>query len=381
MGRLLGWRGALPQQTPAVTIIVPAKDEEAGIRRCLEAILAQDYPRFDVIAIDDRSVDRTGAILDELAADHPQLRVIHIQPGALPAGWLGKCHALHLGTQQATGEWLFFVDSDVALSPHALKTALSIAIARKYDAVSILTRLECRSALERLMLPVLAGAWAVMHTISLTNDDARKDIAAANGQFFLIRRAAYDCVGGHESVKGQITEDVELMRRLKSQEFKTRFFMGSPLASTRMHSTLHQMFNGWARIYSGTARRRAWRILSAIGFIIVALFSVYPALGLGLHRAMSGGGAAWLIAGTLHLLLMTLYLALLYHWSGNPMRHALSAPASGSLLLAILIYSLRKCQTGRITWRDTEFVSRSDTPASPLASNYPSPNSSKRLRS
>src|SRR4051794_34358961 len=104
MGRLLKWRGELPPNPPHVTILIPAKDEGAGIGRCLDAVLAQDYPSFDVIAIDDRSKDDTGSILGGLAARDPRATVIHIKPDGLPPGWLGKCNALHIGSRRASGE-------------------------------------------------------------------------------------------------------------------------------------------------------------------------------------------------------------------------------------------------------------------------------------
>jgi cellulose synthase/poly-beta-1,6-N-acetylglucosamine synthase-like glycosyltransferase len=359
MGRLLTWQAKLPENPPAVTILIPAKDEGKGIRRCLDAVLTQDYPNFQIIAIDDRSTDETGRILDEIAARESRLRVIHIPVGVLPGGWLGKCHALHVGSREASGQWLLFVDSDVTLEPNALSMAMSISLDRGYDATSLLTRLETHSFLERLMLPMLGIAWAVMHTISWTNEDARKNTATANGQFLLIRRSVYESVGGHEAVKDQITEDVELMRLLKSREFTVRFFLGSHLAATRMHSSLGQMFNGWARIYSGTARRSPWRILAAMWFIIASIFSVYPAIAL----SVSAHSPLWLALALAHFALMTIYLMLIYHWSGNFARHALLIPVAACLLLAIFVYSLRKCYTGKIVWRDTEFVPPTEKPA------------------
>jgi cellulose synthase/poly-beta-1,6-N-acetylglucosamine synthase-like glycosyltransferase len=351
VARLLKWRGTVPDHPPHVTILIPAKDEAPGIRQCLDAVLAQDWPRFDVVVVDDRSTDQTGAILDEIAARDPRVRVMHIRHGGLPTGWLGKCNALHVGTRQARGEWLFFVDSDVTLAPNALTQALSLCISRKYDALSILTRLECHRFLERLMLPPLAAAWTVMHSISLTNEDSSPDRAEANGQFFLIRREAYESVKGHEAVKDQITEDVELARLLKANEFRVRLMMAPHLAATRMHSNLRQMFNGWARIYSGTARRKPWRILCAMWFILTAVFTFYPAL----VYALATLDGLWLAAAGAHFFLMTAWLMYVYRWSGNPMRHALLAAISGAIIFAILVYSLRKCQTGRITWRDTVF--------------------------
>jgi len=114
----------LPEEHPRVSILIPAKDEGERIRACIESALAQQYDNFSVIAIDDRSTDRTGAIMDEMAAANPNLKVIHIAEGTLPPGWTGKCNALHSSVQHADGEWLLFVDSDVILQPNALPPRL-----------------------------------------------------------------------------------------------------------------------------------------------------------------------------------------------------------------------------------------------------------------
>jgi cellulose synthase/poly-beta-1,6-N-acetylglucosamine synthase-like glycosyltransferase len=356
MTRLLRTRATLPPSPSHVTVLVPAKDEAAGIRKCIERILAQDYPNFSVVAVDDRSTDGTGAILDELAREHAgRVSALHILKDGLPDGWLGKCHALHVASRAIDTEWLFFVDSDVTLVPHALSRALALSIARKYDALSVLTRLECDGFWDRLILPLAACAWSVMHAISLTNDDTRPKSAAANGQFFLIRRSAYETVGGHETVRAQITEDVELMRHLKGRGFRTRFLLGAHLASTRMHSTLRQMFHGWARIYSGTSRRSPWRIVGAMAFLLLCGFTLYPALAWGVVRSVTLREFDWLIASGAHLLVMSGYLALIYHWSGNRARDALLFPISGSILVAILAFALRTCRTGRVNWRETHF--------------------------
>ena len=356
MMRLITTRAALPAEPPLVTILVPAKDEAGGIRQCIQRILAQDYPNFSIIAIDDRSTDGTGAILDELAAAHPaKLQVVHIVAGSLPPGWLGKCNALHVGASGAPGEWLFFVDSDVTLQPGALSRAIAVSAARKYDALSILTRLECDTFTERLVLPLAGAAWSVMYAVSLTNEDSRTNIAFANGQFFLIRKHAYEIVGGHASVRDRITEDVELMRLLKSRAFRTRFMLGSHLASTKMHSDLAQMCHGWGRIYAGSNRLNPSRIIGSILFLLACGFSAYPALLWSIIAAAGWGEFRWLAASVSHLLLMTAYLAMMYHWSGNRARYAWLFPLGGIGLLRILAFGLRTCLTGRVMWRDTHF--------------------------
>jgi chlorobactene glucosyltransferase len=373
VNRLRKSQAVLPENPPPVTILVPAKDEEGGIAGCIERIAEQDYSNFDIIAVDDRSTDRTGVILDEMAremnvaatpasplsqseegdagvAATKKLQVLHIPVGGLPSGWLGKCHALSKAEKLATGDWLLFVDSDVSLQPDALSRTLALAISRKYDAMSIITRLECHSFWERLMLPLLGGTWTMMYFTSLTNRNHSK-VAVANGQFFLIRREAYEKVGGHEAVRNQITEDVELMRLLKSEEFIVRFFLGGHLASTHMHSNLRQMFHGWGRIFSGTSRRSPWRILFAMLFFLVSGLSVYPAIFLGVIQ----GRPEWLIVSLAHLFLMMTYLTIIYGMSGNPRRYAWLFPIAGTMMLAIFSFALRMCYTGKLKWRDTQY--------------------------
>jgi cellulose synthase/poly-beta-1,6-N-acetylglucosamine synthase-like glycosyltransferase len=331
-------------------------------------VLALDYPSFDVIAVNDRSTDDTGPILDEMAhAAGERMRVLHIRPGELPDGWLGKCNALHVGSRNVTGEWILFVDSDVKVEPQALRATLALCVSRKYDALSILTRLECNTLIEQLILPLAAGAWSVMFAISITNDDKRLDSAAANGQFFLIRREPYERVEGHAAVFDQICEDVELMRLLKARGNRVRFLFGAELASTRMHATLRKMFSGWARIYCGSARRRVRRIIEAMMFLVVSGLSVYPALAWGIYRAAAFGQWSWFSASVAHWLLATVFLATIYRDSGNRARLALLFPVSGSVVLAIMGYALRLCRTGRMNWRGTD-IHAVTTAATRLAS-------------
>ena len=202
MMRLMRRSVPIPENPPEVTILIPAKDEVRSIRCCIDSVLAQDYSNFDVIAVDDRSRDVTGQILDETARETSRLHVIHIAPGALPDGWLGKCNCA--------------LDR-LARSPRAM------AVVRRFGCDHFARRTfesDCAGSAAKLRraehthaagVPHFLGtanaatgrvaAWAVMFAASLTNEDSRQDIAAANGQFLLIRRHAYESVGGHESAK------------------------------------------------------------------------------------------------------------------------------------------------------------------------------------
>ncbi len=358
MNRLRRPVEALPIPAPSVTILIPAKDEGERVRTCLDTVLAQNYSNFHVIAIDDRSSDQTGAIMDDYAARSPDtMRAMHIPQGGLPAGWLGKCNALQTAASGAAGEWLLFVDSDVKVEPDALCAVLALAVGRGYDVVSIMTRLECETFWERLILPLAAASVGAMCLMSLTNNDNRAT-AFANGQFFLIRRSAYESVGGHSAVKDHITEDVALMRILKSKGFRTRLFYGRDFASTRMHTTLRQMFNGWARIYSGVSSRRPWRIFGAMFFVGVSGLSAYVATIFG----WLGAEIRWLVAGVAHLTLITGVLMYIYRMSGNPRRFAFAFPLGGAMMLAIYAFAVRACRTGKIAWRGTSYHSGSAAP-------------------
>jgi chlorobactene glucosyltransferase len=348
MNRLERPTPPLPDVPPHVSILVPAKDEQADITACIDRIVAQDYPSFDVIAIDDRSRDRTGELLDTHPATRAgRVRVLHVAD--LPPGWLGKCHALHVATPHVRGEWILFVDSDVHLEPQALRHVLAIALQRRYDAVSLLTRLRAETFWEKLVLPPAAISWGMMFQISLTNDDGLPRCAAANGQFFLVRADAYRGIGGHEAVRSCIVEDVELMRALKSAGACTRLFTGFHLAATRMQTSLRQIFHGWARIYAGTSRRRVHPMLGGIVFLAACVLGGYAALG----YALATGRTSWLVASAAHLLLMHAYLGYAYLRSHVNVLYSLLAPLAAVTLMAMMSFAITRCLGGRIDWRGT----------------------------
>jgi len=346
----------LPSPPSSLSIIVPAKDEAGYIRTCVEGLLAQDYPGFEVVVIDDRSTDGTGEILRQLARERGNpptaaVRVVHVDH--LPDGWLGKCHALHVGTRNIDSEWLLFVDSDVSLAPEAARAAVALAETREYDAVSLITRIQPRTFWEGLMIPILGATWATMFTVSLTNADHRRHIAAANGQFFLIRRRAYQMVGGHGAVRNEIVEDVELMRRLKHEGFKCRFMIGTHLASTRMHATMAELRSGWGRIFAGTGRFRRRRIYGGIVFATLSSLSVYPALAFGIWKFATVSDWRWITAAGVHWVLLTTFLLHLYSATRCSKLYALLPFISFPVLIRLLGEGLKRCRDRKFEWRGT----------------------------
>lgn len=349
----------LPENPPPVSILIPAKDEGVRIADCVRSALAQDYPDLEVLAINDRSTDDTGAVLDKLASENPRLRVVHIRDGELPAGWTGKNNALATGVRQASGQWLLFIDSDVILNPPALRAAIAECLYRNFDTMSLILRLESHSFWEWLLVPLAAGSISFMYQIPLNNTPEAPRIAFANGQFLMFRRDVYEAVGGHASVKDQFCEDMAFSRMLKSRGFRSKVSLGIELASVRMYSSFSSVIRGWSRIFFAASSGSPWRTLVALLVVICCGLSAYAAMAWGIHRNLHPvsivGGWLWLLTGGFHLLLMHTVLGMIYHWTGNRGWASLLFPLSAPILIYIYLRALIQCATGRVTWRGTSY--------------------------
>ena len=350
----------LPANAPRASVLIPIKDEAHQIRECLKSVLALDYPNLQIIAIDDRSTDGTGEILDEIAANDSRLQVIHIRPGELPAGWVGKPHALHVGVQHATGDWLLFVDSDMQLSPDALRATIALALVRRYGLVSLLPRLVNQTFWERLIVPLGAAATSVMFLLPMCNYNELPCIAFANGQFMLVRRRAYLAIGGHEPVRDQLSEDIGIARALKCRGYKPRLAIGADFVSTRMYNSFSTVMHGWSRNFFGGSGGRPWMMLAGIFFVLTCCFSLFAAIPWGAYRIANPvtnfGGEAWLIVAFAHWLMMTITIAINYAWTGNPKRYALLFPLGAIMLIVIWFRSIMMCFTRRVEWRGTSYA-------------------------
>ena len=358
------FEGKIIDPPPRVCILIPAKDEGERIRGCIESALAQDYPNVDVIAINDRSEDNTGAVMDDMAARNPRLKVLHNKV-APPPGWTGKNNVLHQGVQHPaarTADWLLFVDSDVVLEPDALSASMAVVLRKKFDLISLLPRLESHSLWEGVLVPLAASAASSMYLIALTNNHLLTNIAFANGQFLLISRPAYEGIGGHETVRDRYCEDVEIARLLKTRGWKPRVAWGNEFCSVRMYNSLANIFKGWGRIYYAGRAGSPWRILAAMAFLLLCCFSGYAALVWAGWRAASpttffgfSAALAWLVASLAHLALLTFFVGTMYEWSGNRRSNALLFPLGGSLLMGIFLKALRMCVTRKVEWRGTSY--------------------------
>ena len=266
---LLPEHNIAPAGNPSITVIVPARNEAADIAATLHSLLAQDYPNLHIIAVDDRSTDQTGDLIDTIATEHPdKLRALHVTE--LPAGWLGKTHAMALAARQAPTDYLLFTDADVLFRSDAIRRALAYVVATKADHLvtiptTLIHRWDEAAILGFFQIFALWGArpWRV------SNPKSKRD-ALGIGAFNLLTRSAYLQIGGFESLHMEIIEDLALARRIKHAGLAQRVAFGRGLVSLHWASGLHGLVGVMTK-----------NLFSAFRFYIWLLtFCVAPAAGL-----------------------------------------------------------------------------------------------------
>jgi len=263
---------------PAVSIIVPACNEVACLGACLESLLAQQGVDFETIVVDDASTDGTRAIAQSFAG----VRVI--SPGPLIAGCSGKCNAVQAGADVARGEWLLFTDADTVHLPGSLARALREAREHHADLLSYSPAQEVHGVLERALMTVIFAELATTYRPKDVSDPS-SPVAAANGQFLLISREAYNAVGGHGAVSRTLLEDVALAQAVKNSGRRIYFRYGGDMVRTRMYRNLPALWEGWTKnlalLFPQTLRLAARR---GIEFLLAAAGIVATAAGLVSHQ-------------------------------------------------------------------------------------------------
>ena len=234
---------SVPVTTPRVSVMVPARDEEANIGGCVRSLLAQGE-RIEIIVADDGSQDRTAEIARGLAAEFPQVRLVAVPP--LPEGWLGKTHALAVAVEHSRGKWLLFTDADTRHEPGKLAAVVERAERGALDLVSFSPRQEVRAWWEKAVIPFVYQQLARLYPYPQVNDPSDPK-AAANGQYILIRRSAYQSLGGHQAIRSAVLEDVELARRAKHAGLRVWFGSGEGTVSARMYRRFAGMWEGWTK--------------------------------------------------------------------------------------------------------------------------------------
>ena len=296
-----------PSDPPLVSVCVPARNEARNIRKCVESILNQDFPNFEVIVLDDRSTDATPEILRQLAAQNDKLHIIN--GSDLPTGWAGKPHALYQASASARGEWLCFIDADTFIAPETISSCYAKAIETNADMFTIMTFQILGSFWEKTVLPLVMTALSVGFSPRKVNDPKKKD-AIANGQFIMVKRSVYNAIGGHESVKKSIVEDKAISEQVKWNGHRLVVADGMKVAKTRMYTSLPEMWEGWTKnIYLGLSDQPSLMALGVFGALLTVLASlflpIWPLLGLNWYF----NGGSWMASGVvIEALLLWAYL-------------------------------------------------------------------------
>ena len=223
-----------------VSVIVPARNEETSLAACLESLVSQGGVKFEVLVVDDGSTDSTR----QIALSFPGVQVI--DPGPLPDGWTGKNHAVTAGARQATGEWLLFTDADTIHLPGSLARSLAEAKDHHVALLSYSPGQDVCGFWEKAVMPVIFAELASTYRPSEVSDPD-SPVAAANGQYLLLSRAAYDAVGGHARIARTLLEDVALARAVKGSGRGIFFRYGGDAVRARMYRTFAQLREGWTK--------------------------------------------------------------------------------------------------------------------------------------
>ena len=339
----LGPKSPEPADWPLVSIVVPARDEAAMIEASLSSLLKLDYPNLEIIAVDDRSTDGTGEAMDRLAAQDSRLQVVHISE--LPAGWLGKNHAMHHAASVARGEWLLFTDGDILFAPQTLRLALRWVLDRRVDHLCLNPELTGGSYWERALvtcfgLMFFAGflAWAI--------PTQWKRAYCGIGAFNLVRKEVYAAVEGFERLKMDVLDDVHLGKLIKHSGYRQQLLLGRDLISVRWQPSFWGVVrglekNGFASVHYSTAE-----LISTSLIVLTASMSPY----LGLAWLPYSAAYGYVVAVTL----MHATYAYLGHRAGGS---AWIFPVLPGMFLTFIFILWRSAiitlRQGGVRWRDT----------------------------
>jgi chlorobactene glucosyltransferase len=340
-------------------VIVPARNEALNIGRCVRSLLATQYSAFEVIVVDDHSTDATAEMALAVAPSDSRLTVL-ANPD-LPNGWFGKQWACTNGAAVARGTLLLFTDADTEHAPDLLPRAVNALLQSKADLLSVAGRQEMRSFWERVLQPQVF--WMLLARYGGTDSVSRAqrpEDVIANGQFMLLRRDAYEAVGGHEAVRDKVAEDLALAQLLHSRDYAVHLVRGDDQLSTHMYASLSELVAGWGKnVYAGGIDAMPGGALGKLIFPLVLplvpLMSVIPVLALVL--VLSGAiGGGWVIWSSLCVGASLLWWVLIYRGFHQSIAYAVLYPLGAAVLLYIIVGAIVRGR--RVGWKGRQYVAR-----------------------
>ncbi len=330
-------------ECPSVSILIAARNEAAKLPQCLPTVLAQNYPRYEVIAVDDRSTDATRQILDELAQKHKHLQVIHVTD--LPAGWLGKPHAIAKGYQQASGQWLIFTDADVRFAPDVLRRVMAVAKEKNWEHLNVLPHLELVGFWEKTVL----SFWALSSILWLepwrvSNPRSRRYFGF--GALQALRRNAYEAIGTHRHLAMEVVDDIKLGKLAKQAGLRSGVAVAGDKVRLRYLEGLGNIVRGISKSAFAACGYRAGVIVG--GVIANLVFHISPFVTVLFATGLSRAFAA-----------AAVFSILVLHGRGliavrvSPL-YAATYPLGVTVFCYILLHSMIvTLWRGGILWRDT----------------------------
>jgi len=333
----------LPPEPPRVSVVVAARNEARNIREALQSLLRLDYPDLELIVVDDRSDDGTSFILDDMAECDPRLRVIHV--GELPPGWLGKNHALWLGSRRATGELLLFTDADIVMEPTVLRRAVNFLIDNRLDHLAATPAMR----MPGLFLAMFGASFILFFSLFTRPWKAKDPSSRCHigiGAFNLVRSEAYHSVGGHQTIRLRPDDDLKLGKIIKQAGFRQDVTYASDYITVEWYASLGEVIRGLEKNAFSGADYSIGTVLSGAAFHLMA--SVWPYVAVFVTH-----GPARLVYCLIVVLITLLFMdCASYH--GACLWHAAGFPLTAALFIYILLRTMiLNLVQGGIYWRGT----------------------------
>lgn len=347
--RLLPRLHAVPleerESWPRVSMVVAARNEQAGIEPAVRSLLAMDYDHYDVLVVDDRSTDATAAILERVAADREQLRVVHLEQ--LPDGWLGKNHALWCGAQQADGEYILFTDADVIMEATTLRRAITLMRHEGLDHLAVTPDAEMPSPILEAFVTLFINLFAI-YTRPWKVSDPSSSAHCGIGAFNLVRRDVYQAVGTHQAIAMRPDDDVKLGKIIKAAGYRQRVAWGARMIRVPWYRSLRELICGLEKNAFSGVNYRVSTVVAATAALLT--FDVWPFVA----WAVVGGTARYLYLFTVATLLGHAW------WTARTMRFSIMSVPLFPLAVLLLIYiqwraMLLTYWRGGIQWRGTHY--------------------------
>jgi glycosyltransferase involved in cell wall biosynthesis len=328
---------------PRISLLFAARDEEEKLPGALATLAQIDYPGLEIIGVDDRSEDATGRMLDEFAASHPRFRAIHVQE--LPAGWLGKPHALQQAFEASSGEWLLFTDADVRFKTDVLRRAITMVTERNLDHLSLFGDVEMVGFWEKVVVTFFGMAFH-MATAPSEVINPKSGAYVGVGAFQLMKRSAYEAAGTHRRLAMEVVDDMKLGKIVKQAGFRSAVGIAQDSVVVRWHAGARNLINGVTKNFFAVSGFSVSKV--AIAIVGLFLMNVLPFAGL-----IFGHGWVRVLAGICVVIVLCLHAGVDMVMRVSPL-YCFTVPIGAVLfaymLLRSTVYTLKQ---GGIIWRGT----------------------------